>query len=65
MRTLINLCRGVFYQAYLSRYLSLHPGVTRKAILDWMVPVAAGRLNEAIPGERKLLLHFIRSHLKG
>lgn len=64
MRILINLWRGLFYQVYLSRYLSLHPGVTKKAIFDWMVPVAAGRLNENIPGERKLLLQFIRSHLE-
>ncbi|MBG0786154.1 MAG: phosphotransferase [Anaerolineaceae bacterium] len=63
-RTLISLWRGVFYRAYLSRYLALHPGVTREVILDWMVPVAAGRLKENIPGERKLLLQFIRAHLK-
>jgi len=65
MRMLTNIWREFFYQAYLSRYLALHPGVTRKAIYDWMVPAAAGRLNEKIPGERKPLLRFIRSHLKG
>jgi aminoglycoside phosphotransferase (APT) family kinase protein len=65
VRILISLWRGLFYRAYLSRYLALHSGVTMKAIHNWMVPVAAARLNEKIPSEHKPLLRFIRAHLNG
>jgi hypothetical protein len=63
MQTIVNLWRGLFYRTYLARYLALHPGVTRDEITTWMVPVAAGRLNEAIPGEEEPLLRFITAHL--
>jgi aminoglycoside phosphotransferase (APT) family kinase protein len=62
-RLIVNLWRGLFRRTYLIRYLELHPGVTRAEITTWMVPVAAGRLREGIPGEREALLGFIQSHL--
>jgi aminoglycoside phosphotransferase (APT) family kinase protein len=62
-RTLINLWRGLFGRTYLSRYLRLHPGVTREDVRTWMIPVAAGRLKEQIPGEKEPLLRFIQSNL--
>jgi len=65
MRAFVNLWRGLFYRTYIARYLELHPGVTGDAVTTWMVPVAAGRLNEKIPGEQEPLLNFIQSHLPG
>jgi hypothetical protein len=53
----------MFYSAYLNRYLELHPGVTRDEITSWMIPVAAGRLKEDIPGEKEQLLKLIQSQL--
>jgi hypothetical protein len=62
-RVIFDLLRGLFYRTYLSRYLELHPGFTREAVTTWMVPVAAGRLKEGIPGEEENLLKFIQTHL--
>ena len=63
MRMLINIWRGIFYRTYINRYLELHPNVSKKEIVNWMVPVAAGRLAEAVPGEREPIIRFIKSHL--
>jgi aminoglycoside phosphotransferase (APT) family kinase protein len=63
MRAIVNLWKGLFYQTYIARYLELHPGVTRDDVTTWMVPVAAGRLNEGITVEQEPLLRFIASNL--
>ena len=63
MRTIVDLWRGLFYRTYLSRYLELHPGISRGDITTWMIPIAAARLEEGIQGEQKPLLKFIQSHL--
>jgi aminoglycoside phosphotransferase (APT) family kinase protein len=63
MRAVTNLWRQLFYPSYLARYLELHPGASRDEIRTWMVPVAAARLKEQIPGEQQQLLHFIQSSL--
>jgi hypothetical protein len=65
MRVIVNLWRGLFSGTYLAHYLELHPGVTRDEITTWMVPVAAGRLKENIPGEQEPLLGIIQSYLPG
>jgi aminoglycoside phosphotransferase (APT) family kinase protein len=62
-QVIVNLWRGLFQRTYLSRYLELNPGVTREAITTWMIPVAAGRLKEGIPGEEEALLKFIQSQM--
>lgn len=62
MRAIIALWRGLFHRTYLARYLELHPGVTRSEVRAWMIPVAAGRLSEAIPGEQEPLLNLIQSY---
>jgi hypothetical protein len=64
VRAVTYLWRGLFYRAYITRYLELHPALTLDEITAWMVPVAAGRLKEAIPGEQNQLLAFIRAHSK-
>jgi hypothetical protein len=61
MRMVINLWREIFYRTYIRRYLELHPGVSQEKIVDWMIPVAAGRLDEAIPDERESIICFIQS----
>jgi hypothetical protein len=63
MRAFANLWRGLFSRTYVARYLELHPGATRDAIRSWMIPVAAGRLREEIPGEQRPILRFIQAHL--
>ncbi|MUT66119.1 phosphotransferase family protein [Paenibacillus sp. NEAU-GSW1] len=45
-------------EAYIQRYCELM-GVGREAIERWMVPVAAERLRENVPGEREWLLTMI------
>jgi aminoglycoside phosphotransferase (APT) family kinase protein len=60
---IINIWRKTFYRTYINRYLELHPGVSSENIVNWMIPVAAGRLAEEIPGEREPILHFLQSHL--
>lgn len=61
-RTILSLSRRLLYRTYLSRYLQLNPGFTYKDIQRWMIPVAAGRLREDIPGEKPVLLDLIRSY---
>lgn len=60
MQTIINLWRGLFLETYLTRYFQLHPHENRKALLPWLVPVAVGRLQEGIPGEKESLLGLIK-----
>ena len=62
-QVIVNLWRGLFQRTYLSRYIELHPGVTREMITTWMIPVAAGRMREGIPGEQEALLRFIKSQI--
>ena len=63
MHALVDLWRGAFLRTYLARYLELRPGVTPADIKTWMIPAAAGRMNEGIPGEAEALLRLIRSSL--
>jgi len=63
MRTVASFLRGPFRRTYLSQYLQLNPQQAYADIQAWMIPVAAGRLREAIPGERDKLLNIIQSHL--
>jgi hypothetical protein len=58
-QTIINLWRGQFLETYLSRYFALHPAFSREALTSWLIPLAAGRLNEGIAGEREALLDII------
>lgn len=58
-----HLWRRAFLRTYLARYLELHPGVTQNEIRLWMIPLAAGRLNERIAGEKEPLLNLIESYL--
>jgi aminoglycoside phosphotransferase (APT) family kinase protein len=47
---------------YLRRYFALRPR-SREQLARWLIPVAAGRLIEKIPGEREKLLAIIESGL--
>ncbi|HTX79828.1 MAG TPA: aminoglycoside phosphotransferase family protein [Longilinea sp.] len=62
-QTIIDLWRRLFYRAYVNCYFELNPDATMSTIETWMVPVAASRLMEKIPGEQASLLDFIQSHL--
>ena len=59
-RTVINAARRLFLRTYLRRYRQLHPGLTQAAIEAWIIPIAAARVKEDIPGERETLLAFLR-----
>ena len=61
MQTIINLWRGQFLETYLSRYFALHPDLNRNTLTPWLIPVAAGRMNEGIAGEREALLGVIEA----
>ncbi len=54
----------VFYSEYRKQYLKLNPTVRLADIRAWMLPVAAGRLRENIPGEENLLINFINQELE-
>jgi hypothetical protein len=47
---------------YLRRYFALRP-YSRQQLARWLIPVAAGRLEEKIPGERDKLLALIDAGL--
>lgn len=59
IRLLIGAIRRSFHRQYLVRYLALQPEVTMQRIDEWMVPVAAARLNENAPGEREAILRYL------
>ena len=63
-RLLINVIRRSFHRSYLARYLALQPEVTRQRINDWMIPVAAARLNENVAGEREAILRYLGRSLE-
>lgn len=64
MRHLINMFRGALGRSYLDRYLELHRQATKDRVQAWMIPVAAARLFENIPGERQTILEFIARSLR-
>lgn len=64
MRTFVNLWRGMFSRVYLMHYFSLNPQFSREALYTWMIPIAAVRLTEEIPGEKEPLLNFLASALQ-
>lgn len=60
MLALARLANGIFRRSYFKRYLELNPGAQVERIRAWLVPVAAARLREHIPGEEPHLLRMIR-----
>lgn len=60
MLLLARLARGIFRRTYLKKYLALHPAAQVERINAWLVPVAAARINEKLPGELPHLLRLIR-----
>ncbi|MBC7316231.1 MAG: hypothetical protein H5T70_07420 [Chloroflexi bacterium] len=49
-------------RAYLRAYRRLRP-LPPRDVEAWLLPVAAGRLAERIPGEERFLLGMIRARL--
>ena len=58
-RALMSVGQGLYHHLYLRRYLTLNPGVSVAQVQAWMVPVAAGRLNENIENEKRRLVRFV------
>lgn len=52
--------RGIARRAYLKRYLKLNPGVSRASVQDWLIPIAAARLRDDVPGEAPHLVRLLR-----
>ncbi|MBC7255272.1 MAG: phosphotransferase, partial [Chloroflexi bacterium] len=61
-RWLIRWAKGAFLRAYLRAYCRLYP-LSLEDVKAWLLPVAAGRLAERIPGEARFLLEMIRARL--
>ena len=57
-RLFIRLLRRLFLAAYLGRYRQRR-AADRRALADWAGPVAAARLAEQVPGERRALLRRV------
>jgi hypothetical protein len=62
MRAIINLWRGLLLETYLTRYFELHPGLSRRELAAWIIPVAVARMTENIPGENNQLLDIIQAY---
>jgi aminoglycoside phosphotransferase (APT) family kinase protein len=59
----IDLARPIVRGAYLRRYFQLHPEF-RAQFAAWLIPVAAARLDERIPGEQEQILALIEAGLR-
>jgi aminoglycoside phosphotransferase (APT) family kinase protein len=57
---LLRLGARLANRIYLRRYFALAPH-SREQLARWLIPVAAGRLEEKIPGEREKLLAIIQA----
>ena len=62
-RRISNLVGSRFYSVYLRKYLELRP-VSRRQISAWLPVIAAARLAEPIPEEKKRLLALIEASLR-
>ena len=60
---LLRLIRPLFNSVYLRRYAELRPA-PRSMLAAWLVPVAAARLEENVPGEQPHLLSIVESGLR-
>ena len=63
MATLSKVAKRLIYSAYLEEYIK-HTKSTYKSIDAWILPVAAARLREKIPGEEKWLINIINKRLE-
>jgi len=61
-RWVVNTIRSLFHSVYLRRYLQLMPG-SRERIAEWLLPVAAARLEEKVPGEEPRFVGLIEKLL--
>lgn len=61
VRALQSLGRKVLVSTYRRAYVGAAPGVIAADVTRWMLPVAAVRLTEEIPGERERLLGYIET----
>ena len=59
MRIATNLVRKAFHDRYITRYMRLHPEVTLHDLQRWIVPVAAARIGDNVPGEQEQILAFL------
>ncbi len=64
MRSATNLVRRAFHGRYIARYMRLHPEVTRGDLQAWMIPVAAARIGDNVPGEQEQILTFLNASLE-
>ncbi|MFC5468137.1 phosphotransferase family protein [Cohnella suwonensis] len=59
----IRIAKRILNRVYLKEYCRL-ANIRFESINSWMLPVAAARLREKIPGEQKWLLNLIDNRLK-
>lgn len=59
MRVATDLVRKSFHDRYRSWYFRLNPGVGLYEFQQWLIPVAAARIAEKVPGERESILEFL------
>jgi aminoglycoside phosphotransferase (APT) family kinase protein len=60
---LMRVFRNTFYAFYLRRYRQLRP-FNHADLARWLLPVAAARLDERIPGEETALLNLIQTAIR-
>ena len=58
MAGVLKRLRKIFFSTYLKKYTSIS-GMTPDHINDWLLPVAAARLIEQVPGEKEWLVRII------
>lgn len=59
-KMLSDIARNSLYKSYSNAYFALRPE-NRTELQAWIVPMAAARLSEKIPGEREWLLNLIKT----
>ncbi len=61
-KKLLKIFRKVIYKAYIKEYMKIS-NVCFEDIDEWLLPIAAARLSEKVPGEKEWLLDFISERM--
>ena len=61
-RIMVEIGKRSLYRVYLRRYLKENKEVRIDRVKKWMIPIAAARLTENVPGEKDIICQFIEKN---
>ena len=64
IRSLTYVARSSFHRKYLREYLKLNQKADVEMIRRWIIPVAAARLRENIPGDSTTIIPFLQHSMR-